>query len=76
MSEVPFKNDANEKRGLMASKTGTNVLFFPKKLKQSPEALPLMNGGLKVVKISTLPNHLAFATIYLVSSYQLASINF
>ena len=30
----------------MASKTGTNVLFFPKKLKQSPEALPLMNGGL------------------------------
>ena len=30
----------------MASKTGTNVLFSPKKLKQSPEALALMNGGL------------------------------
>ena len=33
----------------MASKTGTNVLFFPKKLKQPPEALPLMNGGLKTI---------------------------
>ena len=32
----------------MAPKTGSNNLFFPsKKLKQSPEALPLMNGGLK-----------------------------
>ena len=31
----------------MAAKTGGNDLFFPKKLKQSPEALPLMNGGLK-----------------------------
>ena len=48
MSEVLFENDANEKKGgLMAPKTGGNDLFFPKKLKQSPEALPLMNGGLK-----------------------------
>ena len=31
----------------MAPKTGGNDLFSPKKLKQSPEALPLMNGGLK-----------------------------
>ena len=36
----------------MASKTGTNVLF--KKLKQSPEALPLMNGGLKKGEIILL----------------------
>ena len=40
------KNDANEKKGgLMTSKTGGNDLS--KKLKRSPEALPLMNGGLK-----------------------------
>ena len=30
----------------MAPKTGTNA-FFSKKLKRNPEALPLMNGGLK-----------------------------
>ena len=38
-----FKNDANEKRGLMSFK----------KLKQSPEALPLMNGGLKIKRCTT-----------------------
>ena len=35
-----------KKRRLMAPKTGTNA-FFSKKLKRNPEALPLMNGGLK-----------------------------
>ena len=35
-----FKNDANEKKGTNGSKTGGNVLFS-KKLKQSPEALPI-----------------------------------
>ena len=45
-----FKNDANEKKGTNGSKTGGNVLFS-KKLKQSPENLPLMNGGLKMSTI-------------------------
>ena len=39
------ENDGNEK-GHFDSKTGGNH-FFSKKLKRNPEALPLMNGGLK-----------------------------
>ena len=41
----------------MVSKTGTNA-FFSKKLKRNPEALPLMNGGLKsMIEVHTLHNH-------------------
>ena len=41
-----FKNDANEKKGSKWPKTFGNP--FSKKLKLYPEALPLMNGGLKI----------------------------
>ena len=44
MSEVLFTNDVNGKKGENHSKTGVNP---SKKLKQSLEALLLMNGGLK-----------------------------
>ena len=46
MSEDLFKNDANKKKGTNSLKSGVNV-FFSKKMKQSPKALPLMNGGLR-----------------------------
>ena len=42
-----FKNDANEKKGTNGSKKEV-MSFSPKKLKQSPETLTLMNGGLKM----------------------------
>ena len=52
---TPFKYNTNRKKGENSSKTRVNG---SKKLKQSLEALPLMNGGLKRVKLS--PIYLTF----------------